>query len=143
MRGVLDASVALTWLLGDAAHKEHAYAFSVLASQRSGRHSWAVPVVWGLEVANVIARSEARGLVTEAQSIAFLELLQALRIERDETSAALALTDTLQLARRGRLPSSDASYLELALRLDAPLATLDADLLKAARLCGVKRLEPK
>ena len=33
----------------------------------------------------------------------------------------------------------DASYPELALRAGLPLATLDADLAKAARKAGVKR----
>lgn len=143
MKGVLDASVTLTWLLRDAGDRDHAYSFAVLANQRASNGSWTVPVTWGLEIANVVARSEAQGLVTEAQSSAFLELLQALNIETDTQSVMQALTGTLQLARRYRLSSYDASYLELALRLNLPIATLDTDLLKAARQCGVKRLEPK
>jgi predicted nucleic acid-binding protein len=39
----------------------------------------------------------------------------------------------LMLARRYRLTVYDASYLELARRQDAPLATLDKNLLTAAR----------
>jgi predicted nucleic acid-binding protein len=40
-----------------------------------------------------------------------------------------------------RFPSAyDASNLELALRLGISLATLDADLQKAAKKAGVKRL---
>ncbi len=40
------------------------------------------------------------------------------------------------MARRYRLSSYDASYLELALRRDLPLATLDAGLRQAARQAG-------
>jgi hypothetical protein len=40
-------------------------------------------------------------------------------------TAARSLTDILQLARRHRLSSYDASYLELALRKGLPLATLE------------------
>ena len=140
---VLDASVTLTWLLKDAANKDHDYSFGVLATQRTGKSRCIVPVTWALEVANVVARSEAKELITEAQSGAFLELLQALNIEVDGASVAQALTGTLQLARRFRLSSYDASYLELALRLRLPIATLDSELLKAAQKCGVRRAEPR
>ena len=50
---------------------------------------------------------------------------------------ARALGDTLNLARRYRLSAYDAAYLELALRLGLPLATLDADLVKAATTAGL------
>jgi hypothetical protein len=39
----------------------------------------------------------------------------------------------MALARKHRLTVYDAGYLELALRQDLPLATLDADLIDAAR----------
>jgi predicted nucleic acid-binding protein len=49
------------------------------------------------------------------------------------------LSETLNLARRYKLSAYDAAYLELALRKGLPLATLDADLEKAAKKAGVKR----
>ena len=98
-----------------------------------------VPLTCGLEVANVIARAEAKGLVTEARSGIFLEMLADMDIDVDMATWAHALTDTLQLARRYKLSSYDASYLELALRLGRPLATLDEDLQKAAKKAGVKK----
>ncbi len=42
-----------------------------------------------------------------------------------------------ELAARYRLTAYDAAYLDLALRLGLPLATLDADLKKAAQAEGV------
>ena len=54
-------------------------------------------------------------------------------------TSAHALSGTLQLARRYKLSAYDASYLELALRLGMPLATLDEDLQKAAKKAGVKK----
>jgi predicted nucleic acid-binding protein len=77
--------------------------------------------------------------VTEARSSAFLEMLAGVDIEADSATFAQALSDTLQLARRYKLSSYDASYLELALRLGAPLAMLDEDLQKAAKKAGIKR----
>jgi len=77
--------------------------------------------------------------VTEARSGAFLELLAGVNIDVDAATYAHALSATLQLARRYRLSAYDASYLELALRLGLPLATLDEELQKAARKAGVRK----
>ena len=62
-----------------------------------------------------------------------------LRRELKDSLKPQALASTLDLARRYHLSAYDASYLELALRAGLPLATLDADLAKAARKAGVKR----
>lgn len=136
---VLDASVTMSWLLGDARPSDRSYADAVLDALRAPDALACVPVTWGLEIANVVARAEARGLVEEAQSEAFLEMLSSTAIRPDDATFARALTDTLHLARRYGLSSYDASYLELALRDGLPLATLDTDLAKAARRAGVKR----
>jgi predicted nucleic acid-binding protein len=47
---------------------------------------------------------------------------------------------TLELADRHNLTVYDATYLELAMRLSLPLATLDEDLRKAAQREGVPLL---
>jgi len=134
---VLDTSVTMRWFFGDGKPQGLAYAAKVLDAMKDA--DALVPVTWGLEVANVIARAEAKGLVTEARGGAFLEMLEGVDIEVDEASFAHSLSDTLQLARRYKLSAYDASYLELALRLGIPLATLDEDLQKAARKAGVKK----
>lgn len=137
MSFVLDNSVTMRWFFGDGKPQELAYAGKVLDAMK--QDNALVPLTWGLEVANVIARAEAKGLVTEARSGIFLEMLADMEIDVDAATFAHALTDTLQLARRYKLSSYDASYLELALRLGMPLATLDEDLQKAAKKAGVKR----
>ena len=136
MNFVLDNSVTMRWFFGDGKPRELAYAGKVLDAMKKA--SAIVPVTWGLEVANVITRAEARGLVTVARGGAFLEMLEGVDIEVDTATSHHALTDTLQLARRYKLSAYDASYLELAMRLGIPLATLDADLQKAAKKAGVK-----
>lgn len=137
MSFVLDTSVTMRWFFGDGRPQELSYAGKVLDAMKVADAF--VPVTWGLEVANVIAKAEAKGLVTEARSGAFLEMLEGVDIEVDEATFAHTLSDTLQLARRYKLSAYDASYLELALRLGIPLATLDEDLRKAARKAGVKK----
>ena len=137
MSFVLDNSVTMRWFFGDGKPQELAYASKVLDAMK--QDNVRVPVTWGLEVANVLARAEAKGLVTEARSDAFLEMLEGVDIDVDSATFGHALSDTLHLARRYKLSSYDASYLELALRLGMPLATLDEDLQKAAKKAGVKR----
>jgi len=137
MNFVLDNSVVMRWFFGDGKPQELAYAGKVLDAMKGS--SALVPVTWGLEVSNVLARAEAKELVTEARSEAFLEMLQGIDIVVDTATFSHALSDTLQLARRYRLSAYDASYLELALREGQSLATLDENLHKAMKKAGVKR----
>ena len=77
MSFVLDNSVTMRWFFGDGKTQEIAYADKVLdVMKKAIAH---VPATWVLEVANVIARAEAKGLVTEARSGAFLEMLEGVR----------------------------------------------------------------
>ena len=128
MRFVLDNSVVMRWLLNDGSEERLAYASKVLDLLTQDTSEALVPGVWSLEVANVLVKAQAKGLVSEARASAFVGLLSEMTITVDGSTAARALGDTLQLARRFRLSSSDAAYLELALREGLPLATLDADL---------------
>lgn len=139
MTFVLDASVTMAWLLGDARPSDRAYAARVLETLKQPELAVEVPLTWALEVANVIARAESRRMISEAHSEAFLEMLANFPIAADHATFTTALSDTLQLARRYRLSSYDASYLELALRRALPIASVDADLNKAALKAGVKR----
>lgn len=139
MTFVLDNSVTMRWFFGDGKPQELEYARGVLEAMKKA--SAMVPVTWGLEVSNVIAKSEMKGLVTEARSEAFLEMLEGMEIHADTATFAHALSGTLQVARRYMLSAYDASYLDLAMREGLPLATLDVDLLKAAKKAGVKHFK--
>ena len=66
MNFVLDNSVTMRWFFGDGKPQQLAYAGKVLDAMKNA--SALVPATWGLEVANVIARAEAKALVTEARS---------------------------------------------------------------------------
>jgi len=64
---------------------------------------------------------------------------QALRLNVDREPVAMRVVD--DLAALHALSAYDAAYLELALRRNLPLATLDAALLKAMTATGVVRAE--
>lgn len=135
MSFVLDASVALLWLAPGTNPGGAAYAASALAGLKESQA--VVPSLMALEIANVVTKLESKGVVTEADSQRYITLLGRLNIVVDQATAAHAPGDTLHLARRYQLSAYDAAYLELALRTALPLATLDANLAKAASRAGV------
>ena len=135
MRFVLDASVALLWLVPQTNPAGMDYADAVLTTLKESQAL--VPSLLALETANVVAKLESKAIVTEAESQRFITLLEQLNIVTDQATATHALGDTLNLSRRYRLSAYDAAYLELALRTGLPLATLDADLARAATSAGV------
>lgn len=129
---VIDASVALAWCFKD----ELTDTISRLLIQLQNGAA-AVPTLWPLEVANVLALAERRQRITAAESARLIALLETLDISVDNEAPALAFARILDLAREQRLTTYDAAYLELAMRLGLPLASKDAELLDAAERVGV------
>ena len=132
---VVDSSLALTWLFPD-----EATAATQALLFRLDRETAVVPAWWYVELTNVIALAERRGRITTAQTSAFIADLAHLDIEVDNDGPARAFTHVLPLCRAAQLTSYDALYLELAMRRQLPLATLDGPLRKAAKKMGVKVL---
>ena len=121
---VLDASIVHDW----AFDERHPAAMAV--RERLRTELAAAPILWWFEVRNGLVVAERRGRVTEQQTARFLREILHLAITLDNSPNE---TSVLALARRHRLTVYDAAYLELALREDLPLATLDAALARAAR----------
>jgi predicted nucleic acid-binding protein len=130
---VLDASVTMAWCFEDEATPD-----TDAVLDRLGTDEAAVPAIWPLEVANVLLIAERRGRVSEAQSSRFAGLLAQLPIHVDDHPGDIAALAAL--GRRHELSSYDASYLALAQRLGAGLATLDRPLAGAAVRAGVHLL---
>jgi predicted nucleic acid-binding protein len=81
--------------------------------------------------------SEKRGWVSLHQPN-LQERVIAFLIHVDEATHTNALSSTLALGRQEGIAAYDAAYLELALRLKLPIATLDTRLAEAATRCGVE-----
>lgn len=129
---VLDASVALAWCFDNEATEA-----SDRVLERVANDAAAVPAIWHVEVANVLALAERRRRITQARSAQFITLIEGLEIIVDEETPSRAFTRILDLAREQRLTAYDAVYLELAMRLGVPLASKDRDLCNAAERVGV------
>lgn len=131
---VLDNSVVCGWLLDN---QSTPYADAV-ASRLHSDHAIA-PALLHLEYTNVLRTACKRGQLIAQHAQEAIRQLQALPIETDlEPPDAVAL---LALALRHDLTAYDATYLELALRRQVPMATMDAALADAARVAGVGLLE--
>lgn len=127
-RLVLDASVAMSWCYPD---ERSDYAYSVLDSLEET--SAVVPAHWRLEVANAVLFGERKARLLPSELLRFFSLLDGLLIVVDSQTSARSFTDTLALARAYNLTSYDAAYLELAIRENVTLASLDAPLRRAAK----------
>jgi predicted nucleic acid-binding protein len=97
-----------------------------------------VPSLWTLEVANALLVGERRRRTTPADAARFLAILATFPITVDDRTAAHAWRETTHLARAHGLTAYDAAYLELAICLGVPLATLDDKLIAAAVAVGVQ-----
>jgi predicted nucleic acid-binding protein len=124
-RLVVDASAAAAWLLPD----EDGAAGRAAAADAALDAPW---LFWA-ELRNILIVSERRGRLPAGAAEAFLAATADLgiRLHADPSES-----EVLRLARAHDLTVYDALYLELALRLDAPLATRDRRLAEAARRAG-------
>ena len=130
---VLDASVALCWAFEDEDHPMAALAFLRIRIDDA-----VVPSLWWFEVRNALISNERRGRLTEAECASFLRDLSRLPVT---VNAAPDEAGVLGMARRHRLSVYDGSYLDLARRMGLALATLDAELARAAQREHVRLLE--
>lgn len=126
--------MTLAWCLDD---ENSAYADSVLGALASA--DAVVPSHWGLEVTNGLLVAERRGRIAADEVPALTAMLLALPIAVEPAARRRPFAATRPLARTHSLSSYDASYLELAMRYGAPLATLDGRLAEAAEREGVGR----
>ena len=124
---ILDASATLAWLLPNEMTEEIESLFDRILSEGA-----TVPALWHLEVANILTLSVRRSRITSTYRNAALEQLKLLSITIDAETSRQAWSHTLVLADKHNLTLYDATYLELALRFELPLATLDAALRRTA-----------
>ena len=133
---VLDNSVAMRWLLASNKVSDQRYAELVLRSLANAEA--VVPNLWHLEAANVLLSAANRKELEISAVERFTVQLENLPITVDTLTANQVFGHTMSLAKAYRLSSYDAAYLELALRENLPLATLDKHLLKAARRSDIE-----
>jgi predicted nucleic acid-binding protein len=128
-RFVLDASIILTWCFPD---EESQKALEISERIAAGARV-SVPAFWRHEMLNALLVGERRKRITPELTQAFLNDLDRLPVDVDApASSAVVFQTTQALCRKHRLTAYDAAYLELAMRDNQPLATVDDELRRAA-----------
>ena len=130
MAFVLDNSVVCGWFLENQATP---YSDAIIERLRDDRA--AVPALWELEFTNVLRTACLRQRMTAESAQRVIAQIVSLPIDVDRRP--VPASEILGLALRFGLSSYDAAYLELALRLQLPVATGDGPLRAAALASGV------
>ena len=133
---VVDASAMLAWCFEDEAPPNAADLLDEFVAE-----GIVVPVIWTLELANILNQGLRKGRLKQAMLEEFVALIDALGVVPDLEGYERALVETRALAAAEKLTVYDASYLELALRLKARLASKDTALIGAARRHKVKVID--
>ena len=98
-----------------------------------------VPAIFYLECNNVLISSLKKQRINNSDYEEYLQLLNQLPITVDKfCSTAESLHSIGRIATTYNLTSYNSSYLDLALRLEAKIATLDKELLSS---CGIANIE--
>lgn len=130
---VLDCSMTMAWVFPDEASvSTDALRESLLTE------SAIAPALWPIEVGNVLLVAMRRGRITDEDRMHIRDDLLALPIDIEPVSCERVLDAVLAVASESNLSVYDAMYLDLALRLNLPLATLDKRLAAASKTAGVE-----
>jgi predicted nucleic acid-binding protein len=134
---VLDASVAISWCFPGDPTEDTPYSRRILS--RLVTDDAVVPDIWGYEIANVLSLGFRSGRISQQQIEQFLQRLKALPMRTEPTDlwAKVALESK---ARKWNVTAYDVAYLDLALRMNIPLATNDNRLRKTAEAAGIQVL---
>jgi predicted nucleic acid-binding protein len=135
---VLDASATLAWIFAD---EDNDSAWPIIEGLQ--QFTAFAPAHYPLEVANGLLTALRRGRLTPDQAAAAVVALATIPIEIDSETPGRILDGIWELAARHRLTIYDAAYLDLAIRRQLPLASLDDSLARAASSEGIALAIPR
>jgi len=131
---VIDSSAAGAWVMPD----ERSDAAQELYAQASEPNDvFHVPLLWTWEMGNMLVMGAVRNRIDADQVEAGLALLDSVQLSFDAPLTPHRQAQVARLALTHSLTFYDATYLELVLRLNGQLASLDKKLLSAAKSCGI------
>jgi len=131
---VIDSSVGFAWVHPNQATPET----DKLLQEIEAGAAVVVPALWFIEMANSLLVLQRRKKLTGAERKAALEILSSMNFTVDDEAARMARNKTSELAEKYGLTVYNATYLEVALRRNLPLASRDSALMGAAKRCGVR-----
>jgi predicted nucleic acid-binding protein len=135
---VIDASAAGAWVLPDEPSSAAEALYVQAALPNDVFH---VPLLWSWEMGNMLVMGAARERIAAEAVEQGLALLAAVQLTVDAPPASQRQAQIARLALAHQLTFYDATYLELVLRLNGQLASLDEKLVAAAKSCGIVCLD--
>lgn len=130
---VVDSSIAISWVLADEDSQVARRALAIVSQQ-----GMIVPRIFWYEFRNTLIVNERRGRLRIDETDQALAVIAAIDPQIVDTHEE---TQLLRLSRMHSLSIYDAAYVELALRNETGLATLDRKMSIAANEEGVSVLQ--
>ena len=96
-----------------------------------------VPSLWCYELSNVLLSSKKRNRINDNQINEIVNLIYDLPVEIENINFCYIQNNIFNIANDNNLSAYDASYLELAIRFNCSLATLDKKLIDVAKKLNV------
>ena len=131
---VVDTSVAVQWIVRDEKSTSMDKLFLAGYLGKSNLH---VPALWLWECGNALLSYCKAGRISAADIEGYLSALRYPKPHIDALPSVATQKTIIELAEQSKLSFYDATYLELAMRRRAGLATLDKKLRAAATAQGV------
>ena len=97
-----------------------------------------VPSLWWYEITNVLIVAERRERITYSNASKIISLFEEFEIETDTRHGSIYSKELFEIAKSNHLSVYDASYIELALRINGGIASLDRQLLEIIDRLGIK-----
>lgn len=132
---VIDCSVALSWYFSDEINDRTQALRDQLVNE-----SIHVPCLWPIEITNVVLAALRQNRITDDELPDLLDDLRELPDEIDRETDSMVWDESFHLAKQFNLSIYDATYMELAVRRELPIATLDKGLAKACQEADINIL---
>jgi predicted nucleic acid-binding protein len=133
---VLDASVSLAWCFEDETTDEIKLLFKRLTTGDRAT----VPAHWPIEVSNVLLLAQRRKRISPSLRDQYWNQFYDLPIYVDLPLNVSDVNRVLSISEKHGLTTYDGAYVDLALRRNAGLASLDTSMTRAAKAEGVPLL---
>lgn len=130
---VLDASVTLSYCLGEAEYQDLAREIILALKTQTA----IVPAIWRLEVVSGLLKKERSKFLKAKEVEEILATWENLPVKTETSGLTTSFVEMLDLARKHNISVYDSSYLDLGMRFRIPIATFDRALRVAATKEGI------
>lgn len=130
---VIDCSTTMSLFLPDEKNPDYA---NIIHNQLKNKDC-IVPSIWCYEIANVLLSCKKRNRLDDKQINKIANLIYKLPIDIENNNLHFIHDNVFNIASLNELSIYDASYIELAIRFNCSIATLDKKLIDIAKKLNI------